>query len=145
MQVPQQKDAFLLTYIIPYFIGFFTYVRYIHTHAHERHTRTDCLTHISDRDSLRITLTITLRKEILVYKNPNKIVKVFGGRFVKGKFIKKDGTSRTFHGQLLTNTRTNKSLCFKDLAKKQIRSISMDSNHILISSGGLTYEVNAHG
>ena len=69
----------------------------------------------------------------------------FGGRFVKGKFIKKDGTSRSFHGQLLTNTRTNKSLCFKDLAKKQIRSISMNSSHILISSGGLTYEVNAHG
>jgi len=119
------------------------YASYRGTHA-RRHKHTPTV----DMSVIVMILILTLtnhfnskERNILKMKNPNKIVKVFGGRFVKGSFIKKDGSTRSFHGQLIPNTRSNKALCFKDLRKNcVIRSISIASGHIRIQSGALTFE-----
>ena len=71
----------------------------------------------------------------------NQIVKNYSGKFVSGEFTKLDGTQRKFHGQLRTNTRSTDQIVFWDLTKKAMRSISLQSDHIIIRCGRSTFEI----
>tara|TARA_B100000073_G_C23299138_1_gene397888 strand:- start:136 stop:429 length:294 start_codon:yes stop_codon:yes gene_type:complete len=70
-----------------------------------------------------------------------KLLAIFGDTIIKGAFIMKNGAKRIFKGRLIPNTRTNKSICFEDFAKKAIRSISVSSPHIILESDDVIFEL----
>ena len=70
-----------------------------------------------------------------------KLLTIFGDTVVKGAFVMKNGAKRLFKGRLIPNTRTNKSICFEDFAKKAVRSISVSSPHIVLESDEILFEL----
>tara|TARA_A100001388_G_scaffold26505_1_gene17101 strand:- start:931 stop:1224 length:294 start_codon:yes stop_codon:yes gene_type:complete len=70
-----------------------------------------------------------------------KLLAIFGDTVIKGVFVMKNGAKRMFKGRLIPNTRTNKSICFEDFAKKAIRSISVTSPHIILESDEVLFEL----
>ena len=72
----------------------------------------------------------------------DKLLSIFGSNVITGKFKMKNGQYRSIKkAKLIPNTRTNKSICFKDMAIDAIRSISVTSSHILLQSGDLRFEL----
>lgn len=65
------------------------------------------------------------------------IHKIFGGRYVRGEFTKRNGEQRNFWAKIVNDPRNDDVITFFDMHKKAYRRMTMKDNLITVSSGSL--------
>lgn len=92
---------------------------------------------------MKINFSKKFEEEVQQEELHTKLLAIFENKYVKGRFVKKNGDLRNFEGRIFENTRTDKSVCFQDFGNKGvIRSFSITSPHIVIESDDYTFELD---